>query len=80
MPKFQEVYDKLKNNKDDAEFWKIASEFLMDIQYKLRYHYPEPYSFVEKKEHPAIIQEFIANPKIKQYYVREELFEQIGRL
>ncbi|MCW3983691.1 MAG: hypothetical protein NWE96_06810 [Candidatus Bathyarchaeota archaeon] len=80
MPKFQEAYETLKTKTDDSEFWKLASEFLMDIQYKLRYHYPEPYGFVERKEHPPIIQEFIDNPKIKQYYVREELFDQISKL
>lgn len=80
MPKFQEAFESLKSRVDDPEFWKLASEFLMDIQYKLRYHYPEPYGFVERKEHPAIIQEFIANPKTKQYYIREELFDQIKNL
>ncbi len=80
MSKFQELFDALKSREEDPEFWKLASEFLMDIQYKLRYHYPEPYGFVDRKEHPAIIQEFIANSKNKQYYIREELFEQIRKL
>lgn len=80
MPKFQDAYETLKTRTDDSEFWKQASEFLMDIQYKLRYHYPEPYGFVNRNEHPPLIQEFIDNPKTKQYYVREELFDQIRRL
>jgi hypothetical protein len=80
MPKFQESFQALKAKTDDPEFWKLASEFLMDIQYKFRYNYPEQYRFVPKNEHPPIIQEFIDNPKTKQYYVREELFEQIKKL
>lgn len=80
MPKFKESYEALKNRTTDPEFWKLASEFLMDIQYKVRYDYPSPYGFVERKEHPAIIQEFIDNPKTNQYYLRDELFEQIRKL
>ncbi len=80
MSKFQELFDTLESREDDPEFWKLASEFLMDIQYKLRYRYPEPYGFVDRKQHPSIIQEFIANPKTKQYYVRDELYERIRKL
>ena len=80
MTKFQDSINTLKSHVDEPEFWTLASEFLMDIQYKLRYHYPEPYLVVERREHPTLIQEFIANPKTKKYYVREELFEQIQKL
>jgi hypothetical protein len=80
MPKFQESFAVLKAKTTDPEFWKLASEFLMDIQYKFRYNYPEQYRYVHKEEHSPIIQEFIENPKIEQYYVREDLFEQIAKL
>jgi glycosyltransferase involved in cell wall biosynthesis len=80
MPKFQETFNALKSRENDPDFWNLASEFLMDIQYKERYNYPAPYDYVDRKDHPKIIQEFIANTKTKQYYIREELFEQIPTL
>ena len=80
MPKFRESFEALKARIDDAAFWKLASDFLMDIQYKFRYEYSEQYRYVSREEHPPIIQEFIDNPKAEQYYVREELFEQIKKL
>ena len=49
MPKFQESFEALKVRTGDAEFWTLASEFLMDIQYKFRYDYPEQYRYVQKE-------------------------------
>jgi hypothetical protein len=80
MPKLQESFKALNAHTEDPEFWKLASEFLMDIQYKFRFDYPVQYRYVQREEHPPIIQEFIDNPRIKQYFVREELFDQIKKL
>lgn len=80
MPKFSQSFEALKAKTGDPEFWRLASDFLMDIQYKFRYDYPEQYRFIRREDHPPIIQDFIDNQKVEQYYVREELFEQIKNL
>jgi hypothetical protein len=80
LPKFgKSSSDVLQSHMDDPEiFWSLGAEALKG--FKERLPYPEGYDSVDKKDHPAIIQEFISNPKVDQYYVREELFELIRKL
>jgi len=56
-------------------FWKLACKALRESKFKQKVDYPEAYGFIEKKEHPAIIQEFISNVDVSEYYVRNDLFE-----
>ena len=78
MAKFGKSFDELKANVNDPEvFWKLGSEFL---DFAKEEQYPEPFRSIDKKNHPAIIQEFISNPHANQYYVREEMFEFLRKL
>ncbi len=78
MAKFSKSYEELRLHVNEPElFWKLGTEFL---EHTRDQHYPEAFESVEKKKHPAIIQEFISNPFAKEYYVREELFERIKNL
>jgi glycosyltransferase involved in cell wall biosynthesis len=78
IEKFTKSYDQLKANIDNPEvFWRLGSEFL---EFSKDEHYLEAFNLIEKQKHPAIIQEFISNPQAKEYYVREELYEQIKKL
>jgi hypothetical protein len=65
----------LKRAADPDVFWKLACNALRESKFKQQISYPDNYDFVSKKDHPAIIQEFISNPNVDQYYVREELLE-----
>jgi glycosyltransferase involved in cell wall biosynthesis len=78
LDKFHKSYDELNANTDNPEvFWKLGSKFL---EFSKDEHYLEALGFVERKKHPAIIQEFISNPEAKEYYVREELYESLKKL
>jgi glycosyltransferase involved in cell wall biosynthesis len=78
IAKFQKSYDTLKLHIDEPDvFWKLGSEFL---EFAKGEQYPEAFGSVERKNHPAIIQEFISNSNANQYYVREELFDLIKKL
>ena len=73
MAKFKKSYDALNAHVNDPEiFWRLGAEFL---EFAEGEQYPEAFGSVERKNHPAIIQEFISNPHANQYYVREEMFE-----
>jgi hypothetical protein len=77
---FQELSEILQSHEVDTEiFWKIGSKILKESGFKERIQYPETYNSIEKSEHPEIIQELISNPTVKQYYVREQLFELISK-
>jgi hypothetical protein len=82
MDDFQRSTDELQSLKNAPEaFWKLGCEFLKKVEFKERgLHYPEAFNSVNKNKHPSIIQEFISNVNIDQYYVREELFELIKKL
>jgi hypothetical protein len=81
MPEFQKSLGALQSHVDDPEtFWKLGSEALKQTGFKESPHYPEAYSFVDKKNHPAIIQEFISNTHADHYYIREEMFEMLRKL
>ncbi len=78
---FEEPLDKLEAHIDNPEtFWKLGADALSRTRFKDRPNYPSDYNAVDKANHPAIMQNFISNPKITQYYVREELFQQIKKL
>jgi hypothetical protein len=77
VAKFNKSYENLKSHVDEPEiFWKIGSEFLEFAKGEM---YPEAFGTIERKTHPAIIQEFISNPLAKEYFVREELFELLSK-
>jgi hypothetical protein len=81
LHKFQKSFEILRSHVNNPEIlWKLGSEALKQSGFKEMPNYPEAFSFVEKKDHPAIIQEFISNPHTDQYYVREELFELLRKL
>ncbi len=81
FPEFQQTSDLLKSQLDKPEvFWRAGSEFLKNLEFKEAIQYSEEFRFVDKKDHPAIIQDFISNPHADKYYVREELFELIEKL
>jgi glycosyltransferase involved in cell wall biosynthesis len=81
LPNFQKSSDILRSHVNDPEtFWRLGSETLKQTRFKERPQYPEAYSSVDRKDHPAIIQEFISNPHADQYYVREEMFELLRKL
>jgi glycosyltransferase involved in cell wall biosynthesis len=82
MQEFQKSFDILQRHVDDPEtFWRLGCEFLQQVEFKEKgLHYPEFYNSVEKKEHPAIIQEFISNTHADSYYIRDELFEMLTKL
>jgi glycosyltransferase involved in cell wall biosynthesis len=78
LDKFRKSYDQLNANIDNPDvFWKIGSGFL---EFSKDEHYLEAFSSVQREKHPAIMQEFISNPKAKEYSVREEIVEQIKNL
>ena len=80
-PEFRKFSDILRSHVDDPEiFWKVACEVLKQPRFKERPQYPEAYGSVDRKDHPAIIQEFISNPHADQYYVRDEMFELLRKL
>jgi hypothetical protein len=61
-------------------FWKLGSEALKERKFMEVLQYPKGYNSVVREEHPAIIQEFIDNPSVDKYYIREELFTQFPNL
>ncbi len=78
IAKFHKSYNELKANVNSPDlFWKLGSEFL---EFAEGEHYPKDFSSIDRKNHPAIIKEFISNSEAKEYYVREELFERIRKL
>jgi glycosyltransferase involved in cell wall biosynthesis len=78
MAKFKKSYDELNVHVSEPEvFWKLGAEFLEFAQGE---KYPEAFGSIDKKDHPAIIQEFISNSHAGQYFVREEMFDLIKRL
>jgi len=78
MEKFAKSYEGLKLHVDEPHvFWRMGAEFL---EHTKDQHYPQAFESIEKKHHPAVMQEFISNPNAKEYYVREELFEKIRNL
>lgn len=71
---------KLRENINDPDiFWKLACNALRDSRFKQQTNYPKVYGFVEKRKHPAVIQEFISNPDVSEYYIRDDLFEFIPK-
>lgn len=81
LSNFGESSDILRSHVNDPEtFWRLGSEVLRQSRFKEGPQYPEAYIFVDRKDHPAIIQEFISNPNADQYYVREEMFELLRTL
>ncbi len=80
-PEFRTSFDLMQSHLSDPElFWRSGADFLRRVQFKEKgLHYPEAFAYVDKKEHPAIIQEFISNTDTDQYYVREELFDIIKK-
>jgi len=78
---FQNSSEELKENiRDPEKFWHLGAAALNKTLSKERPRYIEPYNSVEKKDHPAIIREFISNPDADHYYVREEIFELLKKL
>jgi hypothetical protein len=81
LPEFTKSFEILRSHVDDPEaFWKLGSDVLRQSWFKEKLQYPEGYASVDRKDHPAIIQEFISNPHANQYYVREEMFELLRKL
>jgi hypothetical protein len=71
----------LQTHINDPElFWKLSTEALRQTRHKERKAYPEGYGSINRQDHPTIIQKFISNSKIDHYYIREEMFELIGKL
>ncbi len=78
MAKFAKSYEDLKLHVNAPEvFWRMGAEFL---EHTKDQNYPQGFDSIEKKDHPAIIQEFISKPLAKEYFVRDELFERIKNL
>ncbi len=81
MQEFQKSFNALQSHVDDPEtFWRLGSEALKQTGFKESPQYPEAYSFVDRKDHPAIIQEFISNTHADHYHVREEILEMLRKL
>ena len=71
LESFKDSIDNLKLYMNDLEtFWRLSYETLNKTLSKERPQYLESYKTVEKKNHPAVIQEFISNPNVDKYYVR----------
>ncbi len=78
ISKFEKSYEQLCRRVYEPErFWPLASEFL---EFTNDQRYPKPFDKVEKNDHPAIMQDFIANSQAKQYYVRDEVLMKIRNL
>jgi hypothetical protein len=77
LPNFGKLPDIAAHINDPDTFWRLGSDALFETRFKERPNYPETYNSVERKNHPAVIQEFIANPNVDHYYIREEMFELI---
>jgi hypothetical protein len=78
---FRECSEALQSNINSPEiFWRLGSDVLGQTKFKERPLYPDPLNSIDKNNHPAIIQDFISNPNINQYYIRENLFAQISKL
>ena len=76
LPKLGKSFDILRSNVDHPEiFWSLGSKILCEARFKPSLQYPQGYDVVDRKDHPAIIQEFISNLHADHYYVREEMFE-----
>jgi hypothetical protein len=75
LKEFGETDKLVKHVTNPGVFWQLAYNALMDSKLITQINYPDVYDFVSKKEHPAIIQEFISNPDVDDYYVRDDLFE-----
>jgi len=81
LPKFPKSIEILQSHIDDPEiFWKLGSDVLGQSRFKEKLQYPEECAYVDRTDHPAVIQEFISNTNANQYYVREALFELLRKL
>jgi hypothetical protein len=81
LTNFGKSSDSLRSHVSEPEtFWRLGSEALKQAGFKEKLNYPEAYSTVDKKDHPAIIQEFISSMHADQYHIREELFEHLRNL
>lgn len=81
LPEFKQSFSLLQTHVTDHDkFWKEAAEFLRKVEFKERgLQYPDRFGFLDKKEHPAIVQEFLSEAVTSQYHVRDELFDRIRR-
>ncbi len=78
-PEFYQIYDSLKNQVEDpALFWSTASKIFRSSK-GLGINYPKAFGTVSKADHPAVIQDFISNPNVDGYYVREEVLNLISK-
>ena len=81
LANFQKPSDILRSHVNNPEiFWRLGSEVLKQTGFKEKPQYPAEYSIVDRKDHPAIIQEFITNPHAGKYYIREAMFELLRKL
>jgi glycosyltransferase involved in cell wall biosynthesis len=79
IPKFKKSYSELEAHVSEPDmFWRLGAQFLEFAEGAEQY--PDAFGSVDVKGHPAVVQEFISNPKASQYYIREELFELIKNM
>ena len=78
MPDFYETMNILKDKMDDYSFfWQKASDL---FRVGLAGVNCPAFGVVNKEDHPKIMQDFISNPNIDSYYVRQKVLESIGAL
>jgi hypothetical protein len=81
LPNLGKSFDLLQPHINNPDiFWRLGSKVLKQTGFKESLLYPEAYAFVNRSDHPAIIQEFISNPKATQYYIRDQMFELLSKL
>jgi glycosyltransferase involved in cell wall biosynthesis len=77
---FEELQPSLQSHVDDPEvFWKLCFKILSEARFNQNIQYPEAFAYVDRKDHPALVQEFISNQNTDHYYVRNELFETLKK-
>jgi hypothetical protein len=79
IPEFYKTIEILKEELDDyCSFWQKASK-LFRAEFA-GVNYPDAYGVVNKEDHPEIMQDFVLNPILDSYYVREKVLKSIGAL
>lgn len=77
MPKFKDTVELLKDKVGDPSFWQQTSDLFRSQLGGVNY---PAFGVVNKEDHPKIMQDFISNPNIQSYYIRQNVLESIGKL
>lgn len=71
-------FEALQSHVNDPTFWTLSLKVFRETRRTIQY--PEAYTEVETKDHPALIQKFFSKTDADHYFVREEILELIRNL